>query len=181
MKLLEPGRIGKVEIKNRIIMAPMGIRGTCDPGGDYWGERVRAYYGARASGGVGMIPTEMVFVSQALEPCAKELLSMASDKHLAAVRLLAEAVHSHDCRLSIQLTAGFGRVVPPYIVPDGVKPVSASENTNYYVPDYTDLNTRAVTTEEAEALARSFGYAAMRCREAGADCTATRAILWTSL
>jgi 2,4-dienoyl-CoA reductase-like NADH-dependent reductase (Old Yellow Enzyme family) len=65
MKLLEPGRIGNVEIKNRIIMAPMGIRGTCDPDTeDYWGERVRAYYGARAKGGTGMITTEMVFVSK---------------------------------------------------------------------------------------------------------------------
>ncbi len=42
MKLLEPGRIGKLEIKNRIIMAPMGIRGLCDQGSEeYWGERVR--------------------------------------------------------------------------------------------------------------------------------------------
>jgi 2-enoate reductase len=171
MKLLEPGRIGTLEIKNRIIMAPMGIRGTCDPGSEeYWGERVRAYYGARAAGGVGMITTEMVFVSQALEPCAKELLSMANDNHVAAMRKLADRLHTYDCRLSIQLTAGFGRVVPAFIVPDGVKPVSASENTNFYVPDYPDLNSRAITTEEAEALARSFGFAAMRCREAGADC-----------
>jgi len=72
-----------------------------------------------------MITTEMVFVSQALEPCAKELLSMANDKHVAAMRKLAETLHSYDCRLSIQLTAGFGRVVPPFIVPDDVKPVSA--------------------------------------------------------
>jgi len=171
MKLMEPGRIGTLEIKNRIIMAPMGIRGICDPGSEeYWGERVRAYYGARAAGGVGMITTEMVFVTQALEPCAKELLSMANDKHVAAMRKLAETVHAYDCRLSIQLTAGFGRVVPPFIVPDGVKPVSASENTNFYVPDYPELNSRAITTEEAEALTRSFGYAALRCREAGADC-----------
>ena len=171
MKLLEPGRIGTLEIKNRIIMAPMGIRGVCDPGSDeYWGERVRAYYGARAAGGVGMITTEMVFVSQALEPCAKELLSMANDNHVAAMRKLADTLHAYDCRLSIQLTAGFGRVVPPFIVPDDVKPVSASENTNFYVPDYPDLNSRAITTEEAEALAQSFGFAAMRCREAGADC-----------
>jgi 2-enoate reductase len=171
MKLLEPGRIGTLEIKNRIIMAPMGIRGVCDLGSEeYWGERVRAYYGARAAGGTGMITTEMVFVSQALEPCAKELLSMANDKHVAAMRKLAETLHSYDCRLSIQLTAGFGRVVPPFIVPDDVKPVSASENTNFYVPDYPDLNSRAITTEEAEALAQSFGFAAMRCREAGADC-----------
>jgi 2-enoate reductase len=171
MKLLEPGRIGNVEIKNRVIMAPMGMRGTCDlDSEEYWGERVRAYYGARAKGGTGMITTEMVFVSKALEPCAQELFSMANDKHQGAVRKLAETLHTYDCKLSVQLTAGFGRVVPPFIVPDGVKPVSASENTNYYVPDYPDLNSRAVTTEEAAALANSFGYSAMRCREAGADC-----------
>jgi 2-enoate reductase len=169
MKLLEPGRIGKVEIKNRIIMAPMGAHGLHEPDGD-WGERMRAYYEARAAGGTGMITPEMVFVSKALEPCAKGLFSVANDKHLASMRRLAETLHSYDCRLSIQLTAGFGRVVPPPIVDENVQPVSASENTNYYMPDYPDLNTRAVTTEEAEALARSFGYAAMRCREAGADC-----------
>ncbi|MBW2554232.1 MAG: hypothetical protein JRE20_08920 [Deltaproteobacteria bacterium] len=171
MKLLEPGRIGNLEIKNRIIMAPMGMRGTCDlTTEEYWGERVRAYYGARAAGGTGMITTEMVFAYKALEPCAKELFSMANDKHQAAVHRLAETLHAYDCKLSVQLTAGFGRVVPPFIVPDDVKPVSASENTNYYVPDYPDLNSRAITTEEAEALAKSFGYSAMRCREAGADC-----------
>jgi 2-enoate reductase len=171
MKLLEPGHIGKLVIKNRIIMAAMGIRGTCDAGSEeYWGERVRAYYGARAAGGAGMITTEMVFVSRDLEPCAQGLLSMANDKHVAAVRKLADQLHAHECRLSMQLTAGFGRVVPPFVVPDGVKPVSASENTNFYVPDYADLNSRALTTEEATALARAFGYAARRCREAGADC-----------
>ena len=79
MKLLEPGCIGNVEIKNRVIMAPMGIRGTCDPDTEaYWGDRVRAYYGARAAGGTGMITTEMVFISKALEPCAQELLSKAN-------------------------------------------------------------------------------------------------------
>ena len=170
MKLLEPGRIGTLEIKNRIIMAAMGIRGLCDPDDGYWGERVRAYYGARAAGGCGMITTEMVFVSQAVEPVAKQLLSLADDRHLSAVRLLAETLHAYKCKLSMQLTAGFGRVIPPPVVAEGVAPVSASENTNYYVPDYADLNTRALFAEEAEALARSFGYAAKRCREAGADC-----------
>jgi len=170
MELLKPGCIGNVELKNRIIMAPMGIRGLCDPDDGYWGKRVRAYYGARAAGGCGMITTEMVFVSQAVEPVAKELLDLGNDKHFQAVRQLAETVHAYNCKLSIQLTAGFGRVIPPYVVPDGVVPVSASENTNYFVPDYPALNTRALTTEEVEALAQSFGSAARRCREAGADC-----------
>jgi len=97
---------------------------------------------------------------------------VASDKHLASMRLLAETLHSYDCKLSIQLTAGFGRVVPPPVVPEGVLPVSASENTHHspVIPLAPDAMTRAITTEEAAALAQSFGYAAMRCREGGADC-----------
>jgi len=53
-----------------------------------------------------------------------------------------------------------------------VLPVSASVNTHYspVIPIGPDAMTRAITTEEASALAQSFGYAAMRCREGGADC-----------
>ena len=51
MKLLEPGKIGKLEIKNRIVMAAMGVRGLCEPDGN-WGERFREYYAARARGNV---------------------------------------------------------------------------------------------------------------------------------
>ncbi len=85
---------------------------------------------------------------------------------------LAQTLHSYDCKLSIQLTAGFGRVVPPLVVPEGVLPVSASENTHFspVIPIGPEAMTRAITTEEAAALAQSFGYAAMRCREGGADC-----------
>jgi len=165
MKLLEPGRIGKLEIKNRIVMAAMGAHGLHEPDGD-WSKRYLAYYEARAAGGVGLITTETTFVSQALEPFTKGLFNLASDKHLASMWRLAELLHSYDCRLSIQLTAGFGRVIAPPLVPEGMKPVSASENGYYFLPDDPEWTARAITTEEAEALAKSFGYAAMRCREA---------------
>ena len=171
MKLLEPGYIGKLRIKNRIVLAAMGAHGLHEDGGD-WGERYRAYYEARAAGGVGLITTETTFVTQALEPFTEGLFNVASDRHLASMRLLAEALHSYGCKLSIQLTAGFGRVVPPPVVPEGVLPVSASVNTHHspVIPISPDAMTRAITTEEAAALAQSFGYAAMRCREGGADC-----------
>jgi 2-enoate reductase len=171
MKLLETGYIGKLKIKNRTVLAAMGAHGLHESGGD-WGERYRAYYEARAAGGVGLITTETTFVSQALEPFTKDLFNVASDKHIASMRKLAETLHSYDCKLSIQLTAGFGRVVPPPVVPEGVMPVSASENTHHspVIPIGPDAMTRAITTEEAAALAQSFGYAAMRCREGGADC-----------
>ncbi|MFC1671319.1 FAD-dependent oxidoreductase, partial [Spirochaetota bacterium] len=169
MKLLEPGKIGNLEIKNRIVMAAMGVRGLCDEDGD-WGERFRSYYEARAAGGVGLITTEMTFATQDLEPVAKLLYNLKSDKHLDSMRKLTKTLHSYDCKLSVQLSAGFGRVIPAPIIDEEVPPVSASENTNYYVPDYPEYNSHAMTTEQTAALAQSFGYAAKRCREGGADC-----------
>ena len=55
-KLFEPGRIGKLLIKNRIAMAPMGIIGLIEPDGRI-SQRVIDYYVARAKGGVGLIIT----------------------------------------------------------------------------------------------------------------------------
>ncbi len=171
MKLLDPGFIGKLKLKNRVVMAAMGAHGLHE-GEGMWGKRYRAYYGARAAGGVGLITTEATFVTQALEPFSKGLFNPASDKHLDSMRLLANTLHFYGCKLSIQLTAGFGRVVPPPVVPEGVLPVSASVNTHFspVMPLGPDALTRAITTEEAAALAQSFGFAAMRCREGGADC-----------
>ena len=75
MQLFEPGKIGTMEVKNRIVMAPMGISGTVEADGT-WGERVQEYYKARAQGGTGLITTSLVFVSQKLEPFTRKLLNL---------------------------------------------------------------------------------------------------------
>ena len=55
-KLMTPGRIGSLELRNRIVLAAMGSNfanedGTC-------GERIHAYYEARARGGAGLLVLE---------------------------------------------------------------------------------------------------------------------------
>ncbi|MFQ5634523.1 MAG: hypothetical protein ACE5G3_04230, partial [Gammaproteobacteria bacterium] len=92
MMLTEPGRIGAMRTRNRVVMAAMGIRGTTEADGD-WGERTRAFYAARAAGGVGVIVPEMVFVSRAIEPAASTCIDLASDAHLESVRRLADDLH----------------------------------------------------------------------------------------
>ncbi len=178
MRLLEPGRIGTLELKNRVIMAAMGIRGTVDKDGA-WGDRAIAYYTARAAGGVGLINPEMVFASRALELAAGHCIDLTSDEHLKSVRRLADSLDQYGCKLSVQLTAGFGRVVPPFILPEWwtedplpehLQPVSASVNDNHYLPDKRKFDARPLTTEEVSALAQSFGLAAKRAREGGAAC-----------
>jgi len=49
MKLFESGRIGKLSIKNRIVMAPMTIGAIGEPDGRV-GQRGIDYYVARARG-----------------------------------------------------------------------------------------------------------------------------------
>jgi len=178
VKLLEPGRIGALDVKNRIVLAAMGIRGIVDEDGN-WGERTRAFYVARAAGGAGVITTEMMFVKKDLEYAAKDSFDILDNRHQASLQMLSDAIHGHGAKLSVQLTAGFGRVVPPFIYPKwwqsdpldtSLTPISASVNENHYLPKNPHFNTRPLTTDEAAAHAQAFGTAARRVREAGADC-----------
>ena len=56
-KLFEKGKIGKLTIKNRIVMPPMGT-GFAAASGEA-SEEITRYYEERAKGGVGLIITEV--------------------------------------------------------------------------------------------------------------------------
>ena len=61
-KLFEKGRIGNVELKNRLVMTPMGtnlaeLDGTVGPA-------MLAYFEARAKGGCGLIMPEICKVNE---------------------------------------------------------------------------------------------------------------------
>ena len=58
--LFTPVRVGKIDIKNRFAMAPMGPLGLSDSEGG-WNQRGIDYYTRRAQGGVGLIITGVTF------------------------------------------------------------------------------------------------------------------------
>ncbi|MEW6142679.1 MAG: FAD-dependent oxidoreductase [Chloroflexota bacterium] len=166
MKLFEPGRIGTMTVKNRIVLAAMGIGGAAAVEGT-WGEKVREYYLARARGGTGLITTMLVFVTQKLEPMSRRtFMNLYDDQQLDSLRQIANAVQSYGAKLCVQLTAGFGRVVTVPLQDPNIPPVSASETPCHFNPERL---TRALTTDEVEDLSRAFGAAAKRCRMAGVD------------
>ncbi len=55
-KLFEPTSIGQMQLKNRIVMPPIGTRYAEEDG--TVGQRTLDYYEARARGGVGLIIVE---------------------------------------------------------------------------------------------------------------------------
>ena len=171
-KLFEPGRIGKLQIKNRIAMAPMGIIGLIEPDGRL-SERVIDYYVARAKGGVGLIITGLCLPILDIEfgPLKKQGMSFVpridSPDVVPMLRQLADSVHSHGAKIAIQLTAGFGRVFNPHMIALlNLEAVGASA-----VPNVWDQKvvTRELTTGEVDAIVESFNTAAEIVKAAGID------------
>jgi len=162
-RLFTPVNIGKIEIKNRIAMAPMGLAGLVNLDGSL-GPRAVDYYVERARGGVGLIITGLFKVENEIEPF-QGVFSRMSRQALAPFVELAEAVHSLGARIFVQLTAGFGRVASAARL-QGHTPVSASAVPYYWNPKQT---CRELKTEEVEQLVKAFGPAAEILAAAGID------------
>lgn len=97
--LFQPGNIGKLQLKNRIIMAPMGNALADDNG--FVTEAMLYYYRARAKGGAGMITTQCVSISrQDMMPYS---LSLHDDSCIPGMKKLVETIHEHDSKACIQL------------------------------------------------------------------------------
>ena len=162
-KLFEPVSIGRVMLKNRIAMAPMGLIGLTDQEGNPT-QRAIDYYIERARGGVGLIITGLFKVENKID-VARPFMNLISPSSLGPFGELCEAVHSLGTKIFIQLTAGFGRVSRSYKL-FSQPPVSASALPNYWDPKVT---CRPLTTEEVETIVQAFGKAAEIAAIAGLD------------
>ncbi|HOC52327.1 MAG TPA: FAD-dependent oxidoreductase [Caldisericia bacterium] len=160
-KILEPIKIGTVEIKNRIAMAPMGILGLTNPDGSLT-KRGIDYYVERARGGTGLIITGAFKVECEIDACAPNILFSAAS--LTSFAELAETVHAFGSKIFVQLTAGFGRSGHPMMLLK--QPVAPSAIPNYWNPNIT---CRELKTEEVEHIVKCFGEAAEICAMADID------------
>lgn len=99
--LFSPMKIGKVEIKNRIIMAPM-----CMGFGQYNGcatETMMNYYEERAKGGVGLIFTEITRINDITGASSFGQLGMSHDYQIPALKEMADRIHKHNCKVMVEL------------------------------------------------------------------------------
>ena len=100
-KLFTPIKIGNVEIKNRIAMAPMLM-----DFGQFDGrttEMLMDYYEERAKGGTGLIITEITRVNDRTGGGAFAQLGMSHDYQIEGMSELADRIHSHGAKLFVQL------------------------------------------------------------------------------
>jgi 2-enoate reductase len=163
--LFEPVKIGKVEIKNRIALAPMGTGSILVDLDGKLGPRGVEYYLERCRGGVGLIITHACKVENEIDPLKRGLgFPVVTYAAVGPFAELADAAHALGTKIFVQLSAGFGRTAHPRILRE--KPVSASVIPNYWDPT---IVCREVTTEEVERLVKAFGPAAELLAECGID------------
>lgn len=157
MKTFEPILIRDMELKNRIVMAPMCMYQS-DFGGFVKPFHLH-HYASRAIGGVGLVIVE----ATAVEPrgrITERDLGIWSDDHVAGLKELVDTVHSYGAKIGIQL-AHAGRKAM-------VKEAIVSSSRRAYSDQYQ--TPKALTTSEARATAQLFKAAAIRAAKAGFDC-----------
>jgi 2,4-dienoyl-CoA reductase (NADPH2) len=103
MKLFEPCYIGKVEIKNRLMMSPMTTNFSQD---GFVTDEMIAYFEERAKGGVGLITVEPGVVEYPRGNHLYTNLALDDDKYIAGLKKLTSVVHSYGAKISIQISHG---------------------------------------------------------------------------
>jgi 2,4-dienoyl-CoA reductase-like NADH-dependent reductase (Old Yellow Enzyme family)/thioredoxin reductase len=151
-RLFEPGRIGSLELKNRIVMAPM-ITLYVDEKGGVTG-RMLDYYQERARGGCALVIVEASYPRG-----YPGRIFVGSDQCLDGLTKLVNVIHEGGAKACIEVNTHRG-------MDDEVDPASASE----MIHPMKGIEVRALRSPELKELQKAFGEAARRVKETGFDC-----------
>lgn len=162
-KLFQRGFINHLEIKNRIIMAPIATNMASETGSIT--QRLMDFYLARAQGGVGAIILENVNVDYPTGKSGATQLRIDSIEFIPGLNSLVEYIKkfSEDTRMGIQINHAGGLTAPAKT--GGVQPVAPSP----VPPKEGMLNPRELEEGDIEAIINKFGNAALRAKQAGFD------------
>jgi 2,4-dienoyl-CoA reductase (NADPH2) len=169
--LLSPGQIGSLTLRNRIFMTAMGS--DLADGGGMGGERMAAYYGARARGGAGLIITEAAATGYPYGFLRPNCLALSEDRHIEGIRMIADAVHREDGKLCVQINHNGHKSVQDWRNGRqawGPSTPIGAEAARAYAPKNAPAELfHCMTHEDIAHVVGLFATAANRAREAGAD------------
>ena len=159
-KLFEKGQIGRMTIKNRCVMMPMGTV-YADRNGDAT-DRLISYYSERARGGIGLIINEYTGVDDVDSIPTVGNLRAASDYNISSLEKLTDSVHKYDCKIFAQIHHGGMTSKPALTGRQSLSPSGVPAAPGAAVP-------KEMTKDEIKAVQKKFVDAAVRCQKAGYD------------
>ena len=106
--LFSPMKIGKVEIKNRVVMAPM-----CMGFGQFDGRVTPAmmdHYVERAKGGVGLIITEITRINDITGAASFGQMGITHDYQIPPLKEMADRIHSYGSKFLLSFIIRAGKI-----------------------------------------------------------------------
>lgn len=166
--LFDPIKIGDLELRNRVFMAPL-TRSRAVGGGRVPNALMREYYVQRAS--AGLILSEATAVTPQGVGYA-DTPGIWSDEQVAGWKNITEAVHAAGGRIFLQLWH-VGRISDPVFL-DGQLPVAPSAiaaqgHVSLVRPKRAYVTPRALALEEIPGIVAAFRKGAENAKAAGFD------------
>lgn len=180
--LTQPGRIGKLALRNRMVVTAMGTN-LAEPEG-FVGPDIIHFHRRQAQGGIGLIITGVMGVAWPHGSNLPRQVAISDDRFIPGLQQLTQAVHEHGAKIAAQLHHG-GMVatedsregrpiwVPAY--PEAPKGSFADaflpEELAAMAPpaDAPKPSLQVMTQEDINALVTHFTEAARRAQRAGFD------------
>ena len=159
-KLLAPGKIGTMKLKNRFVVPPMGTN-LATYNGEVTDQMI-AYYRRRAKGGFGLIIIEVTAIDRKGKAIMNEV-GLWDDAQIPMFKKLMDAIHEEGGKVVVQLHHAGRQSVPPYIfneIPEAPSRVACPVLN--FVPE-------AMSSERVWEVIDEYGDAAVRAKAAGAD------------
>lgn len=166
--LFTPYQIGKLTVKNRFAVAPMGIVPWAN-GAEYTPDGIH-YVVERAKGGFGLIFCGAMTSDVDIDPFSTAQLITPRYNPAAFVKSAAsmnERVHTYDTKIFAQVTMGFGRNYPGFYAP--------SEKPVFFDPSKT---ARALTIDQIKKKIEYMVESAAIVKQAGFDGIELHAMHW---
>ena len=179
--LFTPWKVGNVEIKNRIVLCPMGgtsLFGWMEP--NHFDKEAAKFFLERAQNNVGLIIPGIAPIRDTLG--GRWLWQ--NRKMFKELKEFMDEIHKTGAKLFVQMTAGMGRswaitdhvlllhnnpvlrTIAKPIIDTSYQLASPSELPARWAPDVT---CRAITVEEIQEIVDAYAKTAKLCKEAGVD------------
>jgi len=181
--LFTPWKVGNVEIKNRIVMCPMGgtsLFGWFELGGCHFDKEAAKFFLERAKNNVGLIipgiaPLRDTFWGKWL---------WQNPKMFQDLKVFMDQIHATGAKLFVQLTAGMGR---SWAITDLIAPMHKNKFTRAILKPVLDtshelaspsplpsrwdpeITTPEMTVEQIREIIDAFAKTAKLCMDAGVD------------
>jgi len=161
-KLFEKTSIGKMNLRNRIVMPPMCTNFADPTRQNCVTKQMIDYYAERAKGGVGLITVEFSFVSQDGQALISQH-GIYSDRHIAGLNMLAETIKECGAKSTIQIhhagrEAFYSVTGSPALAPSAIPTSGEVKAINMPVE---------MTLDDIERIQNDFVNAAIRVKAAG--------------